>query len=68
LPVKTKLRIMCKLKMYTEKANAKINGKQYVGIVIIFRALNFVTYCFLEFIYREGNYIYRMAKSYFFHQ
>jgi hypothetical protein len=45
LPVTTKLRIMCKLKMYTAKANAKINGKQYAGIFIIFRALNFVRYC-----------------------
>lgn len=56
---------MCKLKMYTAKANAKINGKQYAGIFNIFRALNFVRCCFLEFIYREENYIYIMAKSYF---
>jgi hypothetical protein len=33
------------LKTYTAKANAKINGKQYAGIFIIFRALNFVRYC-----------------------
>lgn len=46
---------MCKLKMYTAKANAKMNGKQCAGIFITFRALNFVRYCIFWNLFTENK-------------
>jgi len=51
--------------MYTAKANAKINGKQYAGIFIIFCELNFVSYCVFWNLFTEKKTISIEWQSYF---